>query len=261
MVSIITKVFRKFKLLQLLIHFGYPPYKLLFDQFKHSKRIEELAFIKDKYREIAYKKYGLKFSEQCDVGEVFFENIYTQYTDFIPSNKDLVIDVGAQYGDYAILCSKFYGARVTAFEPLLKNYELFKRNIKLNFINDANIKLYNFALGSANKIIYLSYSGDMVHKWKSKDVQKVVLKRLDVFKLKPTILKIDVEGFEMEVLAGAIKTLRRYHPKIIIEVHSRDLKNRVLKMLSAFGYKVRHEGRVIINKESEMDFVQNLFLY
>ena len=259
--NIIKKIFRKFKLLQLLIRFGYPRTKILFDQFKYSKRIKERAFIKDKYREIAYKKYGLRFSEQCDVGEVIFEDIYTQYPDFIPNNKDFVIDVGAQYGDYAILCNKFYKARVTAFEPLLKNYELFKRNIKLNLINDAKIKLYNFALGSTNKTTYLSYSGDMVHKWKSKDVQKVVLKRLDVFKLKPTILKIDVEGFEMEVLAGAIKTLRRYHPKIIIEVHSTDLKNKVLKMLSAFGYKVRHEGRVIINKESEMDFVQNLFLY
>ena len=73
-------------------------------------------------------------------------------------------------------------------------------------------------------------------------------------------MKIDVEGFEMDVLKGAIKTIKTHHPKIILEVHTKALKEQCIKFLSGFGYKVVHYDRTIHNRYTEFDTIQNLFL-
>ena len=90
--------------------------------------------------------------------------------------------------------------------------------------------------------------------------QRTRLKTLDSYRLKLTILKIDVEGFEMDVLRGAIKTIKRYHPKIIIETHTYKLREEALRFLGSIGYKVKHYGRSVTPKTGEFDVVQNLFL-
>ncbi len=88
---------------------------------------------------------------------------------------------------------------------------------------------------------------------------RVKFRTLDSYKLKPDIMKIDVEGFELEVLDGAIKTIKKYHPKIIIETHSRALEKHTNEFLSKSGYKLAHEGRSVYNVNKEFDKVTNLF--
>ncbi len=83
-------------------------------------------------RYYAKEKYGLKFTENSFFSEVIVDNIYSSYGDFIPKPKQTVIDIGAQYGDYAILCSKIYKAKVYTFEPLPQNFSEILQNIKLN---------------------------------------------------------------------------------------------------------------------------------
>ena len=206
---------------------------------------------------VAFKDFGLKFSNKSWVGEVFLYKIYI-YQDFIPTKNDVVVDVGAQYGDYAVLCAGYYKVRkVYCFEPLNSNFKEIEKNIKLNKLK--NILAYNVALGSKNKMIKITYNGDMAGIGGSR-TQKTYLKTLDSYRLKPTILKIDVEGFEMDVLRGAVKTIKRYHPKIIIETHTSKLRKEVLSFLGSVGYKVKHYGRSVIPKTGEFDFVQNLFL-
>ena len=74
------------------------------------------------------------------------------------------------------------------------------------------------------------------------------------------IMKIDVEGFEIDVLRGAGKTIKEHKPKIILETHSKDLKERSLKILKDLGYNLYHEGREVKPENSWMDSIQNLFL-
>ncbi|MBE5730089.1 FkbM family methyltransferase [Candidatus Parvarchaeota archaeon] len=207
---------------------------------------------------IALKEFGLKFSSNSQVWEVFLQRIYTSYRDFIPTKNDIVVDVGAQYGDYAVLCAGYYKVnKVYCFEPLKSNFKEIEKNIKLNKLK--NISAYNVALGSENKMIKITYGGDMAGIVGDR-TQKTYLKMLDSYRLKPTILKIDVEGFEMDVLRGAIKTIGKYHPKIIIETHTLKLRKEVLSFLGSMRYKVKHYGRSATSKTGEFDFVQNLFL-
>ena len=210
-------------------------------------------------RYYAKEKYGLEFSENSDVSEVFIDDIYSVYEDFIPKPKETVIDIGAQYGDYAILCSKIYKAKVYTFEPLPQNFNEVLQNIKLNGLKKDSIKAFNVALGNANKTAMLSYSGEMANNSNKGEKIKTTFRTLDSYKLKADLLKIDVEGFELDVLDGAIKTIKKYHPKIIIETHSRALEKQTKEFLSKLNYKLKHEGRSVYNVNKEFDKVTNLF--
>ena len=210
-------------------------------------------------RYYAKEKYGLKFTENSIFTEVILDNIYSIYDDFIPKPKQTVIDIGAQYGDYAILCSKIYKAKVYTFEPLPQNFKEILQNIKLNGLKKDSIKAFNIALGNANKTAMLSYSGEMVNNSNKGKKIKTTFRTLDSYKLKTDLLKIDVEGFELNVLDGAIKTIKKYHPKIIIETHSRALEKQTKEFLSKLNYKLKHEGRSVYNVNKEFDKVTNLF--
>jgi len=80
------------------------------------------------------------------------------------------------------------------------------------------------------------------------DIQ-VEMKMFDEWKLKEEIdnvdlVKLDVEGSELNVLKGMKNTLQSQHPKILIEIHPQQLKSfgfspsDVIEFLSKFGYKI-----------------------
>ncbi len=140
-----------------------------------------------------------------------------------------------------------------------ENFKEILENIKLNGLNEQQIKAFNVALGNKNNTARISYSGEMANNiGKGKKIE-MTFKTLDSYKLKPDLMKIDVEGFELEVLEGAVKTIKRYHPKIIIETHSRDLEKKTKKFLLDFSYRLRYEGRSAYNVNDKFDKVTNLF--
>ena len=53
----------------------------------------------------------------------------------------------------------------------------------------------------------------------------------------PTLIKIDVEGLELEVLRGAQATLREHRPTLVIEAHFRELATAVTARLATLGYR------------------------
>ena len=127
---------------------------------------------------------------------------------------DLFVDVGANIGSYTIIASKVVGARSLALEPVPETFKRLKRNINLNDIAslvDAHCcaagltngsLMFSNSLDTMNKVVNVGYSGSSV---------EVPVESLDFMldKLQPTLIKIDVEGFEPAVIAGAIKTLLR----------------------------------------------------
>jgi hypothetical protein len=55
----------------------------------------------------------------------------------------------------------------------------------------------------------------------------------------PRFIKVDVEGFEVEVLEGMRETLRDHAPVLVVEVRSRDLEQRCIALLEDAGYAPR----------------------
>ncbi|MDG6999402.1 MAG: FkbM family methyltransferase [Nitrososphaerota archaeon] len=195
-------------------------------------------------------KYDLKIPDGItprSLKEVLIDRVYEQLDDFIPKPGEVVVDIGAQFGDYAFLCAKMFGAEVFSFEPLRKNYELMLKFLRVNGVN--NVHTYNVLLGAGDYSTGvltddgMTSSPDLTYET-GKRYETHEMRTLDSFKLKaPAILKIDVEGFEMDVLKGAAKTLR-LGPKVIVEVHSRELRTNVIQHLGSLGYGIRHENAI-----------------
>ena len=76
-------------------------------------------------------------------------------------------------------------------------------------------------------------------------------------KVIPKLIKIDVEGFEYEVLYGGLNFLKQYHPKIILEVHSKELFEKCNNFLLSLNYELQYTD----NERSNglMDYVANLY--
>jgi hypothetical protein len=84
--------------------------------------------------------------------------------------------------------------------------------------------------------------------------------RLDAyaFTQKPDLIKIDIEGYELEALHGMREVLLQYRPRIIIETHTSLLKEQCSAYLYSLGYELKHENKGR-NGNGRFDWVQETF--
>ncbi|WP_259222680.1 FkbM family methyltransferase [Salinibacter ruber] len=135
------------------------------------------------------------------------------------------IDVGANIGSYTLLSAGVIGAKCLAIEPTPSNFEHLRDNIRLNDISD-RVSLYNAGAGSESDTLHFKASGTTVDRVledsedrKKEDTLKVSVYPLDdLFSNQDStvIVKIDVEGWESEVLDGAQRILQREKPTALI---------------------------------------------
>jgi FkbM family methyltransferase len=247
-------------------------FKILGSDEKHSliKEVFNKKYRKEMYKEWieqpkeVLKTLGITISDRTSpealtgaFSEIFIHGIYN-VEGFKPKQDEIVVDIGAYYGDSALWYAKIFGAKVYAFEPLSSIYEILVENIKLNNLENKIIP-YNYAIGNGKKENF-SVMVDMLSK--SNKGKIVETKKLDEFSFEGVhILKIDAEGFEFEILEGAKETIQKFKPRIILETHSRALKVKCVNYLSDLGYKLNVEGRIERHSlNPDFDFVQNLFL-
>ena len=140
---------------------------------------------------------------------------------------DTFMDVGACIGDYSIwLQGKGY--KCLAFEPVPTNYHSLLMNKDLNSIQDG-LHVYNIGLGETEEIVQFEVRED--NKGASKVLRGVeaedqnsgqiypldsIIQRLPISSEDRIIAKLDVEGYEMEVLKGASKFIREQENLMLI---------------------------------------------
>ena len=138
-------------------------------------------------------------------------------------NNKVFIDIGANVGVFSLMASQIF-KEVYSFELMKENYTLLKNNLKLNKIS--NVKAYNYALGENQgygKMIInpLNNGGTSVKQLDKKSENSLKIFTLDQFNFKNVdLIKIDVEGSELEVLKGLKETKDNYCPTFFIEVSS-----------------------------------------
>ncbi|MGB0695676.1 MAG: FkbM family methyltransferase [Rhodospirillaceae bacterium] len=166
---------------------------------------------------------------------------------FLVRRDRIALDVGANKGVYAALLAE-HCLGVHAFEPNPKLFGILSRWAKPPKVIAHQIALSD-QTGTAELMVPKSahgYSNQGASLSKAKlDGQEyggvsVETKRLDDLDLPPIgFMKIDVEGFECQMLRGAAETLRRDRPTLLVEVEERHNKRRLedsLGEIAAYGY-------------------------
>jgi len=163
---------------------------------------------------------------------------------------DIFIDVGANIGLMSIFASQIVGSngKIYSFEPEPETFAILKKNIEINKIE--NIYIYNFALGDkkSKAFIYTNpYAGrgsaSLIKPVDQKDSKKyeVSIETLDDFISthdikKVRMLKIDVEGWELNVLKGADRLLKSSQAPIISIEYSKFTQAKGGKLLDLYYY-------------------------
>jgi FkbM family methyltransferase len=145
-------------------------------------------------------------------------------------------DVGAHAGFMALLAARLVGpaGAVVAFDPIPVNVALFERNVAANRGTlTSEIRALPLALGDRDGRATMSADSAITAALSDGGDQEVEIARLDSLRglRPPDVVKIDVEGAELEVLDGARNTLTTHGPVVIVEIHG----NREVAVRAALG--------------------------
>lgn len=154
---------------------------------------------------------------------------------------DLVIDIGANIGNHTLYFSSICKCNVISFEPNPPAVDILVKNIIANNLSD-RVTIFNCGLGEHDGKIVAAPDNDInnlgsTHFSIGSD-DGICLKRLDDFKFASAVklIKIDVEGMEIDVLRGASETLRASNAVLCIECDEVHMFDEIFKYLKQFGY-------------------------
>lgn len=176
-----------------------------------------------------------------------------------------LIDVGANIGLLAIPAA-VYGSGVIAVELLPENAVCLDLAVLANRLD--NIRVFHMAAGDRRGIVGFAGSEAGGHVAAAGKVASVVMLRLDDiaelagrwFVRRPLLIKVDTEGYELEVLRGAAGVIARYAPAFIVEcitVEGRDAAGdrrtrEVKQLLEDNGYHLYlHRGRRLAPRRAD----------
>lgn len=219
MLKIINDLFREKTLL------NYFPRFIIF-------KILNLKYLK-KYNTL-YGPFYLPFFAFKDVvrnliinNKIYEEEVYNAVKKHIKPNS-IVLDIGSNYGQMSILWSKVKpGVQVYSFEASSYIFKILKKNIE---INSANVKAFNNIVGNvSDKLFYISksnldkytsYGSNKIEFTKEKkNSDKIKCIKIDdiEFNQNISVMKVDVQGFDLDVLKGAKETIKKHQMPIIFE--------------------------------------------
>jgi FkbM family methyltransferase len=171
-----------------------------------------------------------------------YEPIKMSFAAALARGGDIVFDIGANVGIYTLLFSERVGptGQVVAFEPLPENLAYLKRHLELNHITNA--KVVGEAITSVVGSSKFNASDPCTGRLESGGRLTVKTTTIDTFVnltgLIPSLLKIDVEGAEAEVLKGAADTLRKFAPQLLLATHSPAVHQSCSELLTRHGYRI-----------------------
>lgn len=161
--------------------------------------------------------------------------------------RGTAVDVGAHIGNHALFLAAVCELAVVAFEPLHEDHLV--ANIELN--PGVRVKSKRTALGARagwarpiGKDRQLAPSGG----WNLVELETceegaegaLEVRTLDEYELRDVCLvKVDVEGMEVDVLRGAWRTLQRWTPDIYAEARDAESGGEISDVLAALGYRLR----------------------
>jgi FkbM family methyltransferase len=203
-----------------------------------------------------------------------FESGEQEFTRQFLRAGDIFVDIGANLGLYTIIAAKVVGkqGKVFAFEPAILNYKRLLKNVSLNQLSNVNcvqaavsnrkeqgrLKVFHGGYNAHNSLAHQPFRDDF-------EVENVQCIAWDEYACennlqgKVTLMKIDVEGWELYVLDGAEKTFSQSDsPDLLVEFTDENAQsagsscNMLYRKLEELGYKMYQidaERHVLIPEE------------
>lgn len=192
---------------------------------------------------------------------------------------DTFIDVGANNGEVSLKAARKVGnsGRVIAFEPNPKNINRFKKNIALNSFD--NITLVELGVGNEAGEFQLNNDtpenlgmGWIGNPSDDKSVSSILIKvtSLDDYLLSMELnsvdfIKIDVEGFEINVLEGAKGIIKKFQPTLFVEVEDTLLNRQgtsaseLISLIREFNYQPICSGTgQVVTSDSDFEVMMDV---
>ena len=191
-----------------------------------------------------------------------YEKLIREYLRKEKDTFDAFIDVGACIGEYCVWLAKLEKS-CYAFEPVPKNYEALVENLKLNEVAD-KVHHFNLGLGASEEKILFEVMDTVTGSSRANPNLKsggihVPIKRLDdvltekiIHNDTRVIMKMDVEGMELQVLQGAVSLLQRIPDSRLIYEHTFSGADNIREFLQSFGdysYTRLDEYNVLASKK------------
>lgn len=227
-----------------------------FNQYSFVRSSSEFlrSRLKSNYVEIDGQKM---FLDSLDSMRLSINGIYDEFETKtlkkIIKTDDVVFDIGANIGYYTLIFARLVGrsGKVFSFEPESTNFELLKKNAKIN--GYTNIEFFCKAISNSNKTtkLFLDKKNKGGHSLidKIEDRESIEIKSIridDYFKNQNIdFVKIDIEGFEFEAIKGMSELLEKSNNvKIMTEFNPYLLKKseiepeEYIKLLKNLGFTI-----------------------
>ena len=138
----------------------------------------------------------------------------------LEKSDSVVVDIGANIGNHTLFyANELHAGKIISFEAVENTFQILKINVEVNRLQD-RVTIFNYGLSdkSGKATIRHFDAENMGDTDLQVGVGNIMLKPLDEFDLqKIDFIKIDVEGMESQVLKGAVKTIKRCRPFIVVE--------------------------------------------
>ena len=172
------------------------------------------------------------------------------------NDTDVFFDVGANIGVYSLFAASLYPKmQIYAFEPVRANYERLCANIAIN--SYTNIRPYPYAISEMTEVVEMEIpndetgaSGAQAEYYNSSSGTPPVLSlALTEWGIKPTYVKVDIDGQEEAVICGMGQTLT-YVQSLLVEVSSKS-KKAVVSLLRQTGFTTKNKFNTMMPHSRE----------
>jgi FkbM family methyltransferase len=200
--------------------------------------------------------YELDMSEYMEWVIYYGLNVENRSDLYCLVKRDMVLfDVGSNIGETLLNFAKLTGdnGKVYGFEPVPYSFKKCRNNISLNRFNNVSVSQIALSNKEENLFFHETNNNNSGGVFMNKNntpgsyivegitldayVERIGITHLD-------LIKVDVEGFETNVLRGASETCRKFRPSLFVEVDDINLKNQgssaveLIALITSYGYQI-----------------------
>ena len=183
-------------------------------------------------------KHFEKYAKWMEVGLSKYQRYPIKYALVADTKKTCFIDAGAHIGLWAMQMIEAGYGEVHCFEPVPDNRACLEKNV------GGRAKIYPVALGVAGTYKMINYDGRNSGAWEcrwSLSGYPDKMKPIDEYDLAPSLIKIDTQGTECDVILGAYETIKKHKPVVLVEQSNSAAA--LTMLIYSLGYRISHEIR------------------